>query len=395
MIQLLTVFLGLVVGVHSVELNAAPGVAAIRLELDGVAAGRLGEPPWKLDVDFGAELSPHELVAIALDGEGRELDRLTHWVNLTPPSVDELTAVAVEVDEGYRLPPPEEMKTWFVRGGTPIPVAATETGRAEVAIVRDPGAQPYLDRLADGFYEPAFERLRGTGTVEVDRLDEAQLERWMSLDPGTLPGRQAPVVRLAQDDLRAFVRLGADTVVRFVSPLAAAPSRVRKERSVFHLSQRLSSAEGGFLWQTQEVPSVPAFWRLADAVAVTGRELHASGRRRAVVLLLAFDWEDRGLYQPSQVRSYLRGLLVPVFVWSATCNEPPPDWGEAVCLDPIDRPVDQHVAMEMWRDAMEAAVGALGEELESQRIVWLRGRHPPQEIELGGEAPAAIRLAGR
>ena len=66
----LSAFLGLVVGGHPVELTVTGEVAAVELRLDGETVGHLRGEPWVLVCDFGAELAPHELVAI-----GRDADR--------------------------------------------------------------------------------------------------------------------------------------------------------------------------------------------------------------------------------------------------------------------------------------------------------------------------------
>src|SRR6266487_4544607 len=68
-----SLFLALVVGVVPVTVLVEKPVAAIRVELDGRTVGRLAEAPWTLSLDFGAEPLPHELVARALDSEGREI----------------------------------------------------------------------------------------------------------------------------------------------------------------------------------------------------------------------------------------------------------------------------------------------------------------------------------
>ena len=70
----LTLFLGLITGVHPVELTVAdPEVARIELLLDGAAVGSLTGAPWTLTADLGDELAPHELAAVGFDSEGREV----------------------------------------------------------------------------------------------------------------------------------------------------------------------------------------------------------------------------------------------------------------------------------------------------------------------------------
>lgn len=88
MIEFLTLFLGLVGGPQRVELDAAPAVAAIELRLDGASVARRDEPPWRFDVDFGTELLPRELVAVAFDASGVELARARQTLNLPRPPAE-------------------------------------------------------------------------------------------------------------------------------------------------------------------------------------------------------------------------------------------------------------------------------------------------------------------
>ncbi len=73
MIAFASLFLGLIVGVQPVSVLVERPVAAVRFELDGKAVGRVEKAPWTVSVDFGPELAPHELVARALDAEGKEI----------------------------------------------------------------------------------------------------------------------------------------------------------------------------------------------------------------------------------------------------------------------------------------------------------------------------------
>jgi len=81
MVTILTAFLGLVVGVHAVELSVEGDIASVEVMLgDKTVATVVGEP-WAVDVDFGTELVPHALVAIARDTEGREIWRTERRIN--------------------------------------------------------------------------------------------------------------------------------------------------------------------------------------------------------------------------------------------------------------------------------------------------------------------------
>ncbi len=82
MIAFASIFLGLIVGPEPVELLVGDAVAAVELRLDGEAVGEVRQPPWSLVCDFGAELRPHELVAVARGRDGKEVGRARQWVNL-------------------------------------------------------------------------------------------------------------------------------------------------------------------------------------------------------------------------------------------------------------------------------------------------------------------------
>jgi hypothetical protein len=122
--------------------------------------------------------------------------------------------------------------------------------------------------------------------------------------------------------------------------------------------------------------------RIADAVAVAGLEAVTENRRRAVLLVLAGDERDASGYDPATVRRFLAAIRVPLIVW---CLERPAPgsaaaaWGECA---------DVSVARGLY-----SAFGKLRQELTTQRIVLVDGRHLPQSIAL---SPAAkgIELVG-
>ncbi|HTD53550.1 MAG TPA: hypothetical protein VK780_11045, partial [Thermoanaerobaculia bacterium] len=97
MISFLTLFLGLTAGPQLVQVSVAGGVAAVEVLVDGTAVGRAEKPPFSIPVDFGPELSPHELVARAIDRSGGELARVRQWVNLPRPAAE--VEVLLERDE--------------------------------------------------------------------------------------------------------------------------------------------------------------------------------------------------------------------------------------------------------------------------------------------------------
>jgi len=82
MVTILSAFLGFVIGVQPVELSVDGDVAAVELMLDGRGVATLRGEPWVVAVDFGDELAPHELIAIARDDDGNEMWRATRRINV-------------------------------------------------------------------------------------------------------------------------------------------------------------------------------------------------------------------------------------------------------------------------------------------------------------------------
>ncbi len=79
----LTLFLGLITGIHPVELTVVdPDVVRLELRLDGRLVGSLNGAPWALTADLGEELVPHELTAVGFDAEGRMVGEARQWINL-------------------------------------------------------------------------------------------------------------------------------------------------------------------------------------------------------------------------------------------------------------------------------------------------------------------------
>lgn len=418
MIELFTVFLGLTTGLQTVELVVLEPIVEVELVLDGRILGTVAGEPWSLDFDLGDALAPHDLVAIGRDADGQEVERLRQWINRTPSwedggaevSADETRAmspVAVTLEPGFELPAAGEMRSWFLADGQPTTVMRIERGPAEVVILRDPAVQPELYVLADSLYEarrvflaPTF---KGTPPEAM-----AWSEAWMDVDPATVASPyRARVLAAAQQALREAAKLGPGTSVRFISPWAAPLSQVQTDRQLYSVSSRIPVETKGFLEITNEVTSIRSAFRLADATALAGSELHDAARRRALVLLLGAEKDDESELTPAQVRAYLRRLQVPLFVWSMVSEdsrssprrkakrrsssrrgaEEGSDWGSA-----RDLGFNLGAERSTWVDAFDRAVGDLRRHLAAQRIVWLQGRHLPQSITLGEDA-RGLRLA--
>jgi hypothetical protein len=387
-------------------------------------------------VDLGRELEPHELVARALDSAGREVARARQWLNVprppaevslllernadgravavrltwqsllgTPPRVEvtfdgrpldvrnparirlpefasdaihlisaevefspavisragmvlgahseseassELTGLPVRVLSGATLPSPASAQGWFRKGSEPLHVVAVEKGPALVFVVRETDHTEALTKL-------------GNGGRTIFVLGEG----------GTLP-------HYDPDATRFETRLGEADRIRFLWPRAnrAAGSEIPTE--LFDASREFAGGFAGIHWLLTHV-SHPiqkvAGERFADAVAIAGLQASAGYTRRAVVLVLGQQTDDASRYPPGLVRSYLAKIHVPLFVWSLeprTADRVAAAWGETQDVSSYPK--------------LKVAFERLRRELDSQQLVWLEGRHLPQEIALSGEA---------
>ena len=436
MIAFLTLLLGLTTGAIPIQVTVDGPVAAVEYVLDGATVARAGAPPWSATIDFG-HLEPHELVARALDEKGNEIARATQWLNVPRPPAEveivlepgadgaptaarlswqsltaahpatlsltlddrplivqdrravlpaldlkaphiltaelwfsptmvarkdvvfggewgsqistELTAVPVRVAPGRELPAAERLQGWFTGSGRPLPVGAVDDGPGRVVVVRVPAETEMLDKLIP----PA------------QRKDYRSLENWRN------------EMRLAENDtVRIF---SADANVYHGSGIPT---------ELFEGSRDMTSAEGGLLWflirnTLRSTPDADR-GRIADAVAVAGLYAATGNYRRAVVLILEADAKDTSRYDAAAVRRYLDSIHVPLFVWSLGNPKKNPAlaaWGDAEVVSSIPR--------------LSKAVSKLKEELASQRIVWLEGRHLPQSITLTPEAQGIEMLTKR
>ncbi len=413
MIAFASLFLGLFLGVKPVEMVVGEGVASVELRLDGERLETLSGAPWAIECDFGDELAPRHLQAVAFDAGGRELGRVSQWINLpqeaavtsvvleprqpgaprvarlswessagaepktvtaaldglelavsdprrielpavneaqlhllhvelefedhVTSSVDltfggayadeistEITALAIRAAKEPRRPPtPESMKDWFEKDGEPLTVIAVEKGTAEIVVVRG--------RAFPRFVSPS----------ETYKAPKS-------------------------------LRLAADQRVRF---LGTTPTRSQGVAETFNLFPTSPPYDGGLgdlyrlltgvSFRASEEPP-----RLSSAVAVAGLAAYGGRHRRAVVLIPSSKPDGAASLAPDQVRRYLERLGVPLFVWNPEAKSPPylAAWGEV-------RPTG---SLKQLATAFEELSGLLDE----QWIVWLDGRHLPQDVAL-------------
>jgi hypothetical protein len=421
MIEFASLFLGFVLGVRPVELAVDTRVAAVVLELDGRESARLEAPPWTAEVDFGSELVPHRLEALALDAAGRPIERIRKLVNyaradyeaaivLEPagstegrrgrvvwaavldqdPIVLELAfdgrRLAVEPDGGFALPAYDREESHFLEARLTFEDGQTLT--AELAFggrfgdrvtsalsavpITSPPGRPWSTREVRGWLErdgrplEVFAARAEEGVLILVRDEGAakdlrRLFRGQEVAPAT--GVRSPafdVTAVSPRPLRSH-----DNTFELI--------RLGRAASPADLSRKL--ADEGFRFSRHRRARRQHLW---DAVALAGRHAASSNRPRAVVLMVGREPADRGFLGAAQAARFLASVRVPLFVWGPGVESVSPFGLE-------DRTF--HGVEGLSELAERAAAG-----LASQTVVWLEGEYLPAEISLGDAAPPGVEL---
>jgi len=418
-------YLGLVLGAQPIELIAGDKVARVELRLDDRAVATLDGPPWRTELDFGEQLLPHDLSALAFDAAGAEVGLARQWINLpSPPAEAELLVEGVESGEGatarvawgsltagqpiasrvvfdgrelevldpsaFELPPFDPQQLHYLRielefsDDVHSVAEATFGGAFAARVDLRQMAVPVL--LGDGRAPPAPAAIStavssGGAPVRVLAVDEGPADVVIVRDASAqrLLDRIARAQRgrgtaLAPVSFRYAAHLRRNQRARLVSPFAHSRRSARYHYELFSPSGEFSADEGGLFWLLlTERPRTAesSAQRLADALGVAGMAAAARGRRRAVVLLLGDDPRDASQFSPAAIRGYLGALRVPLFVWSAA--QPPAataagEWGEIADVSTLPR--------------FERQVRELSRHLDRQRVLWLEGLHLPQRLSL-------------
>lgn len=427
MVAFATLFLGLVLGPQVVEVAIDGPVQTVELRLDGDPVALRSQPPWIFVVDFGAGYEPHVLEAVAFDADGEELDRAEQWLNVPRSAAEgeivlsggrDGTGVIAQVlwesrleaepeevgatfdgrplavvdPERIALPPhdPEQLHLLQVelrfRGNYSIVVDKTFGGtysdEVDARLTAVPielgqgGRTPTVDAVQGRFVGPAGEPLR------VMAIDEGPAELFVVRDGAaqplidTLGARRGIRPRSAAE--RYSGRMRRNQIVRFLYPVTVEVLGHRTRQEQFPISTAYAPNDGGLAWLMVQERRIfpPDAQRLSEAVAVAGMAAAGRNRRRAVLLVLAAGSTDASDVGPEVARRYLEHLRVPLQVWVFGDDREVGPWG-------AQRPIDN-------LSALYAATRELSRSLDRQRIVWLRGRHLPQDIGL--LEPASFRL---
>jgi hypothetical protein len=262
----------------------------------------------------------------------------------------ELTAVAVTLDERTGLNVDDVQGLISARGET-LTVAAVDRQGGRVYLVRDHATWPLfrkaghlLDRRLKTTRR-AFSRAFADALADPDSFDEIPL-----------------------DEDRFYLVVPNPTHTRGLA--------------LYPIIQPFSINRWGLPWLATHIHSPEAKMpgqRLTDAVAVAGLRAAGNGCPRTVLLVRGEDTMDISEYLPASVREYLRVLRVPLVVWSVRPDDGETGWGGADTVKGLG--------------SIDKLSRRLLKELRRQWIVWVEGRHLPNEIEIA-ENPLGIRLAG-
>ena len=418
-----SLFLGLVAGNQTVGVLVGGPAAAVEYRLDGKPLGRVETPPWELRVEFGVDLSPHELVARALDREGREVAVTRQWLNL--PREDAETEVVLERNQKGR-PVGARLSWQSILGSKPRAVSATfdgkpvtvdDSGRIELP-AHDPekthvlsarlefpeGLRSRADivlgggsaeeakteltaiavRLGKGRELPPPERLRdwfiaGGRPLRIVAVEEEGGAVVIVRDSGHREASNALegyryAVPYAFRGPRFEMRLRDGIRARMLWPVAKHYKDPRIASDLFESTRDFSESLHWILTRVYHSLGTVPQQRFADATAVAGLVAFGSSSRRAVVLVLGTPADASG-YSPEAVRHYLATLGVPLHVWSLVDPATRPElarWGPVADVSSVDR--------------LRKAFLALRADLRSQRVVWFEGKLLPQKIELTEQA---------
>ena len=444
MIEFATLFLGLILGPQQVEMLAHDKVAAIEIFLDHQTVGYLNQPPWRLTVDFGSELAPHVLEAVAFGSSGSEIDRTDQWINvsirqtevsvlverrptgdgmqarvaweavteqLEPESVDiELDGEPLEVADPTRfdLPFVDLEQTHILRvellfagnleagaeavfGGSQTDRVATELTGVPILLEKRKSVPP-VSQMQSWFSasgEPLKVRAVDEGRADIIVVrDLATIETLrQQAATGSIIGSRntyrlpaGAAVSMGIETSRDAL-LKKDHELRFVMPAAHQVERQEYRYQLFPPSQRFSRQDGSLSWLLASIiPRTADPQRQRLADAVAAAGMAAARSGRRRIVLLIVGSEP---VENSQLTpSATRGFLQRLRV-------PVVVW----------TPAAQAEKEGSWgptvdisnRQRLVSAYKALSKQLDRQRIVWLEGLHLPQTISLTPKAEG-IRL---
>lgn len=447
MIAFATLFLGLVVGIQPVGVVTGGSVASVEILFDGKPAARLDAAPWRTSVDFGRDLSPHELVARGLDAKGHEVARARQWLNLPRPPA-ELQILLQRDDGGFArgaqlawesltAAPPTSVRVTFdgqpieVRGRETFAVPkydATSTHLLSASVDFDNGVHCRADSVLGG--RSSTEATSELTGVPIRVSPERALPDVLALE-GALFRRGAVLRPVAVE--RAPAQL---LIVRDVSEREALSKLGRGGRTTFEQQRR--GAVGGSLPQfDSEASKLEMRVGDEDRVRLVWPVVHATPSTSGVSELFetSHDFVGRtaGLFwlvtrvsRPGKVeneRRFADAVAVAGLQALQSCTRRAvvlllgKETRDASRLTPenvrgylgrirvplVVWTLDPKTPVPAgWGSAedvstlpkLRAATERIRAELDSQAIVWVEGQHLPQEVELSPTS-VGVDLVGK
>lgn len=425
MIAFVSLFLGLVSGSQIVEVAVAERVAAVELRLDGEVVARLAGEPWKAEIDFGPELRTRQLVAVARDGSGAEVDRAVQLVNVPRSGAEveilldgwrggrprsarliwrtrrllEPESILVTLDgraldvadpRHIELPALDPQTLHFISAEVTFPGNQSSTahaifgGRYREQLESELTAVPVLldrRRLQSPEESRAWLRRPDGEPLQVVAVEDDPAQLFVVRDEAALKKLRRLDRALRAERKREYRRLGleAEDKVLLMSARAMVAAHPEVDYELYPIARAVGLDEAPF-------PELLSFYsvgkkttteqRLSDAVAVAGVRAAAGGRRRAVLLVVSRCAEPSGHWSGDAVRRYLAELRVPLEVWTTERRD---SKSGGFCRD-----ARQLLDTETYMGALSRLRRLLGR----QQILWVEGRHLPREIVLADGVPA-------
>jgi hypothetical protein len=430
-----SIFLSLTAGIHPIEVAVDGPVAEVEIVLDGKQVAIMQGAPWQMKCDFGDELVPHELTAIARDSEGKELARTGQLVNLprgnvecrlllfrdeqrrpqsarlvwqsterATPDAIHVTLDGIEIDgidpHLFQLPSYNPDRYHFLSaelefGATVCRAESSFSGIESGEVRTDLTAVPII--VEDGAAEPTAVSLQGLlqvrgESVPVVAVDNGGASLFVVRDRAAIVplavleefGRRKDSLRrktLNSQLSKAVRRTSGDRVV-IINPRAKLGTEAGASEVVFPTSSSFNLTDKGLHWLLTRIAFTEPTsdkQRLADAVAAAAVRAAATKARRAVLLVIDARVQDSSQFTPEMVVRYLKRIQVPLVVWQTSASKKATRvWGESRSIG------NYNVTLNATKELQQL--------LASQRIAWLQGQYLPNEITLSASA-RGMRLA--
>jgi hypothetical protein len=387
---LVTRLLQLVAGPQTIAVEAGPAVRSVRLIRDGETVATLREKPYVAQVDFGPELVPHALTAVAYDASGSEVARDTQAINLARNGAE--LAVLLERDEKTQQVT-AHIRPKHVGGARPVALAVTLDGKPvgsgrtltvplgavdKTKIHTVSATVRFVDGLEttqDVVFGGVFGEERPSELTHIAVRQTGHSGKCFKVDDRTVAAtaveKGKATVFVVQDNgspysIRRALFLQKATNNQFLMPetelIVVSPNArdVTADGGVVQLFEgKLYTGHQGLAGIVlRDIPKIEAA-PVADAVGSTVMRALDRGRRAVVLLVGAEPAKDTSVAAAANVRRYAARVGVPLHVWSLTgvTSELTAAWGEVE---------DVSVRYKLLR-----AVDNLREELDGQRVAWL------------------------